>query len=206
MNLEKNINAIGGTKSEKVIVDNIFDLSKTMSVDSINKTLPSNTYQKNNQKNIITNEEQEQLLEDYEEVRRESWETLPVGIHIRYLRKDGTFRRGGYVISVVNVMSGVNKNNKMIQLSSNKSPYAKSWSTNLEHVQKIWKTKLNSDDGVNRINESVSKETKESIEYLTKNMDQIKIEIAKINNEQQRIVNLIKKLHNIKSKQPRHNN
>jgi len=206
MNLEKDIGADGGKKSDKADVDNIFDLSKPASVDSSNKTVQSNTYQKNNQKNIVTNEEQEQLLENYEEVPRESWETLPVGIHIRYLRKDGTFRRGGYIISVVNIMSGVNKDNKMIQLASNNSPYAKSWSTNLERVQKIWKAKLNSDGGVNQINESVSKETKESIEYLTKNVDQIKIDIAKINNEQQRIVNLIKKLHNIKSRQPRHNN
>ena len=41
--------------------------------------------------------------------------------------------------------------------------------------------------------------SKESIEYLTRTVDQLKIEIAKINNEQTRMVNLIKKLYNIKA-------
>ena len=40
---------------------------------------------------------------------------------------------------------------------------------------------------------------KESVEYLIRTVDQLKIDISKINNEQIRIVNLIKKLHHIKS-------
>jgi hypothetical protein len=39
----------------------------------------------------------------------------------------------------------------------------------------------------------------ETIQYMSKSIEQLKIDVLKNNNEQKRIINLIKKLHGIKS-------
>ena len=43
------------------------------------------------------------------------------------------------------------------------------------------------------------KSHEETIQYLSKSLEQLKIDLLKMNNEQKRIINLIKKLHGIKS-------
>ena len=73
------------------------------------------------------------------------------------------------------------------------------WSISFDNIDKIWKKK-NNIYSMPVDNKGVIDSNTESIEYLKTKLDQFSVDIAKINNEQQRIVNLIKKLHNIRSR------
>lgn len=195
--------------------DNIFDLSRVAASDDEQEiyggVVKKNTEQKSHiaKKGEILPAEQEQLLQNYTEVPRENWEKIPAGIHIRYLRNDGTFRRGGIVKNIVSVLNGRDKDGTMIQMSYSASYNSKSWNITLAHIERIWQANANLDSAavassaassaaVGSVSQNTIIEQTEKIDYLTKAVDQIKIDIAKINNEQQRIVNLIKKLHNIR--------
>ena len=199
---------MGGKNGDESKPDNIFDLSKLATADDGHETYggasKKNTGQASSaKKGAILPAEQEQLLQNYTEVLKEDWEKIPPGIHIRYLRNDGTFRRGGVVKNIVSVLNGRDKDGTMIQLSYSAAYNSKSWNITLSHIDRIWQanaaaTSTSAASSTGNVSQDMTGST-EKIEYLTKSIDQIKIDISKINNEQQRIVNLIKKLHNIRS-------
>jgi hypothetical protein len=152
----------------------------------------------------VSTDEQKNLLIDYEEISSEKWDSIQQHTHIRYLRKDGSFRRGGYVKNVWVGIYGNTKGKKCIQIATSLSFKAAKWTVCFDDIEKIWQQKeflINSKKNIiaPEVN-TILQSNKESIEYLTRTVEQLKIDIAKINNEQSRMVNLIKKMYNIKSK------
>lgn len=130
------------------------------------------------------NENQEQLLVDYEDVSPEKWSKLAYGTHIRYLRKDGTFRRGGF-IKAIWVSDGIIK----IDLASSMIPTANNWRIVSNTIDKIWMKKTE------RGLEQNYTEIKDDVEYCKKSIEFLKREIQKINNEMLRVVAFLKKRH-----------
>lgn len=183
----------GGKKSDDT---NIFDLTALVGVQNeqeLKKTV-----------NTVTINEQEKMLQNYEEVDSTEWAAIVPSTHVRYLRKDGAFRRGGFVKNSWVGLYGASKGKKCLQLSSAQSYKSTKWTICLDDIDKIWQKKLNIvDEGekntISPVLHTTINANKESVEYLIRMVDQLKIDISKINNEQTRIVNLIKKLHHIKS-------
>jgi hypothetical protein len=169
----------------KIKKENMFDLTKlAISTEKQPEIKPS--YEKK-----ITLEEQTKLLKDYIELSKDKWSNINVGDHIRYLRKDGSFRRGGFFKSSWVVQQGKNEGKTFIQLSS--SLYnGKTWAVIDADLDKIYIKN-------NKQNLSTNITKNESIEYLNKSVEQLKIDMLKCMNEQKRIINLIKKLHGIHS-------
>ena len=102
------------------------------------------------------------FLVDYNEVEKEEWINIPVNTHIRYLRTDGKFRRGGFVQNIYNKDS---KYFIMIQngFDENKKGYVK-FPVAFNDISRLW---------ANVVIENKEKEMK----------DEIKNELAsKINN------------------------
>jgi len=197
---QKNTNVSGGMikstrpikpvrEKKSVVKPNIYDLSALANVEN-----DIEIKKKENSKM-----DREQLLKGYDEVPQSEWKSLAYGIHIRYLRKDGLFRKGGFVKNTWVGLTGVNKGKNVIQMCNNMSYKAVKWVISLDKLDKIWKKKNNMYT-MPVDNKGVIDSNKESIEYLRTKVDQFSVDIAKINNEQQRIVNLIKKLHNIRSR------
>jgi len=182
--------------SNKTDTTNMFDLSSIIGIQNEQEIKQAST--------IVSADEQKKLLQDYEEVDVNKWNDIQPPAHIRYLRKDGAFRRGGFVKNVWVGIYGNTKGKKCIQLSSSIHYKSTKWTVCFEDIDKIWIKKevfSGGNDEKNIISPEVHntiQSSKESIEYLTRTVDQLKIEIAKINNEQTRMVNLIKKLYNIK--------
>lgn len=189
-------NIKGGSKAESVEpiddTENIFDLSKLVGV--------RNEEQLKQKNNTITIDEQNKLLNGYVEVNTDDWDTIPKNTHVRYLRKDGNFRRGGFIKNMWVDAYSVHKGKKCIQLSASTQYNAAKWVVCHDDLDKIWK-RIDSEKNISApVDISGIQTNAESIEYLTKSVEQLKINISRLNNEQTRIINLIKKLHNIKSK------
>ena len=194
------------TKKKETKKENIFDLSKLAPIELDHEIQKSSS--------IITIDDQVKLLVGFNELPKSDWGTLKMNDFVRYLRKDGSFRRGGYFKNAWTGTYGKNNGKECIQLSSSKTFKGNTWSVCHDDIDKIWKnadtvikgssvnnTSNNGQESKNidpEILENISK-NQESIEYMSKSMEQIKIDILKINNEQKRIINLIKKLHGIRS-------
>lgn len=140
--------------------------------------------------------DQASLLIGYIEVEPSQWDKLPYRTHIRYLRTDNTFRKGGFVKSVVHTTDQENKPTIKIDLVSNFSPSAIAWSIYKGNTKTIWKKM---DDTLQPQIQSVDiTDLKDSIEFLKQSLESVTKEIVNIKNDQTRTVNLIKKLHNLK--------
>ena len=174
---------------------NMFDLTSIINMQ--------NEQEIKQAEHTISADDQQKLLQNYEEVELDKWPDIQPSSHIRYLRKDGAFRRGGFVRNVWAGLYGNTKGKKCLQLSSSQNYKSTKWTVCLDDIEKIWKKKeIIASVEKNIISPEVHntiQASKESIEYLTRTVDQLKIEISKINNEQTRMVNLIKKLYNIKT-------
>lgn len=182
----------GGKKNNDT---NIFDLTALVGVQ--------NEQELKKEVNTITIEEQKKMIQNYDEVPSSDWATIPPSTHVRYLRKDGSFRRGGFVKNSWVGLYGKSKGKKCLQLSATKSYKSTKWTICLDDIDKMWQKNISSDenDEKNTISPEIREtiqSNKESVEYLVRTVDQLKIDLSKINNEQTRIINLIKKLHNIK--------
>ena len=180
--------------------ENIFDLTKPVKPEYIQKNKPK--------LNVVSAEEQTQLLEGFIEVPRDKWINLNDGDILRYLRKDGAFRKGGIFKNSWIGTSGKYKDKKCIQLVPLFSAKygSNTWTVCIDEIEKIWKKKGNEMESTtnNSSNNSSNYDNKleiltEKVDFLNKTIDQQKIDLLKLRNEQTRIINLIKKLHNIKS-------
>lgn len=182
--------------------ENIFDLTKLAPFElDIELKKPST---------VIDIDEKNKLLRGFTELPREEWDNLKYNDHIRYLRADGTFRRGGYFKNSWIGTYGKNKDKRCIQLGSSKTTKVTMWSLCHDDLQKIWKSDTTYKEGSNNTITGGAKEIdqelqntvntmQETIQYMSKSIEQLKIDVLKNNNEQKRIINLIKKLHGIKS-------
>ena len=182
--------------SDKKEPENIFDLTKLAKIELDHEVKPKAA--------MISSEEQQKLLNEYAEVPREDWIKLTDGDIIRYLRKDGIFRKGGLFKNSWIGTSGRNKDKHCIQMAPLISKYnnngnnnGNTWTICHDDIDKIWKKK--------RLTLEIPQEgskmsiMEEKIEFLTRTTEQQKIDLLKLKNEQTRIINLIKKLHNIRS-------
>lgn len=179
------------TKIDNPVEENIFDLTKLVAIqneEQIKKETPA-----------ISSDKQAQLLIDYEELPKTEWESIPKTIHIRYLRKDGKFRSGGYVRNIWIDAYGKHKGRKCIQLASAIAYKAPKWSICIDDIDKIWKK--SGFDNIAQPSPSVDisgiKTNTESITYLTNSLEQLKINMTRLQNEQRRTLDLIKKIHKI---------
>lgn len=186
-----------GDKTKKSDV-NIFDLSALAGIQNEEEIKKDST--------IITPDDQEKLLKDYTEIKKEEWSEIPTNTHIRYLRKDGAFRRGGFVKNSWIGLHGASKDKKCLQLTSNMSYKSSKWTVCLDDLEKIWQKKQAEQKNIisNEIQNTI-KSNAETNEYLVRSVEQLKIDVAHLNNEQKRIINLIKKLHGIKKTPPNPN-
>lgn len=189
-------------KNQQEPKENIFDLSKLAPIELDHEIQKTST--------IITTDEQTKLLEGFEELPKTEWGNLKVNNFIRYLRKDGSFRRGGYFKDAWTGTFGKHNGKDCIQLSSSRSYKGTTWSICYDDIDKIWKNinkqpakSSNIPSGTSSSTDTTTIETinknQESIEYMNKSIEQLKIDMLKINNEQKRIINLIKKLHGIRT-------
>lgn len=189
----------GGKKNkskENKPKDNIFDLTKLAPIELDHELQQTST--------IITIDEQNKLLEEYDELPCEEWGNLTLNDCVRYLRKDGSFRKGGYFKNSWIGSFGKQNGKKCMQLSS--APHFKSakWTVCYNDLDKLWVKKNNqictsNPTAVDPELKNIINAQQETIEYMSKSVEQLKIDMLKINNEQKRIINLIKKLHGIKS-------
>jgi len=144
--------------------------------------------------NVIGPGEQEKLLENYAEVPKDKWEKIPVGSHVRYLRKDGGFRSGGFIQSMWSKIMG-DQQMSYFQLGKYQNS-KKNWKLPLISVDKLWVSNVGIENP--KIKEDISANA-EDLEYLKSAVEQLKADMSKMNNEQNRILNLIKKLHKLGS-------
>jgi uncharacterized protein YydD (DUF2326 family) len=189
-------------KSEQKKDDNIFDLTKLADIERDHEIQKASS--------TINIEDQNKLLQGFVELLRDDWDKLSFNDYIRYLRNDGSFRRGGYFRNSWIGSYGKNKGKKCIQISATKSFKSSTWSICLGDIDKIWKCGENISGGgggtpnekkIDSILQKKINTQEETIQYLSKSVEQLKIDLLKMNNEQKRVINLIKKLHGIKSNQ-----
>lgn len=85
------------------------------------------------EKKTHTPENIRSLLIGYAEVSPSQWKDIPIVSHIRYVKKDGTFVRGGFVI---------NNDNGVMQLANNlnkQAPGYTTWFASHTSLSKIYK-------------------------------------------------------------------
>ena len=152
-------------------MDNPFDLTKLISTDKI---IEKKIYKPN----IISDEEKTKLLENYEKVPHDKWLQLQQGAHIRYLRKDGDMRKGGFI-------KYTDPSGSFIYIVN--TPYesatTKGWRINLDTIDTIWAIKTNIPKNINNIDEKIAN--------IEDDIRQLKLEIQRVTNQQKRIIQLI---------------
>lgn len=82
----------------------------------------------------------EQLLRGYQEVPQADWHNLPKSAHIRYLRKDGQFKPGGYIYSI-DVRADQSGEHIYLALSWSRTARFPKFCINLDTIDKIWVSK-----------------------------------------------------------------
>jgi hypothetical protein len=192
---DKNVDNADNTDEELEMVekndqDNIFDLTK-MAPTVKNIEVKST--------NIITPNEQDDLLKEYIELPREKWDKIDPRIHVRYLRKDGIFRKGGYLLAHYTKCID-DECQKSIHLAYTLDNYTSNkWYVYLNSIEKIWikQKKKYVEHGNLGVIKDTFKTQDDNIRLLNDKIDSQDIKILQLQNEVKRTVNLIKKLHNI---------
>lgn len=141
----------------------------------------------------------EALLIGYTEVPREQWVSIPYKSHIRYLRNDGKMVKGGYVVSLINIIDKNGKNTIKIDIVSNMNqPNALNWSIYGTSIDKIWKQNTTGNKDNIELQNLQTKLTKamDIISELKEKNSLIIEEIQRIKNENNRIIQMVIKLNN----------
>ncbi len=167
-------------------MSNPFDLSQKSQTQQaarpaeskVPKKYPSTKY---------TSEQIRELLKGYMRVDAESWSDIPTNSHIRYIKKDGSFVRGGFVTNhwlnktgkkFIHVANGFNKN----------AQGYKTWPVAHENVSQIYKKpapNTNIEMGVvdarfTKVVDQVNKLTA-AVKSLNKKTNLLEAEIRKLN-------------------------
>jgi hypothetical protein len=155
---------------------------------------------------IYTATEWRDMLQGYEKVSPGEWAQISVGTHIRYVRKDGEMRKGGFI-------KYADPNGKFLSISSadtNVNSNAPHWKLPLDGVAEIWKimdgahvrststtsthTATHSSAGPPATHSSANGPTsiQESINRINNEIEQLKGEIQRVLNQQKRIIKSIR--------------
>lgn len=161
---------------------NIFDLSKIAS--------PSNDIESKPVEPI----DQESSLIGYELILPNEWKSIPYGAYIRYLRKDGAFRKGGIIQGVWSNIDKSGNEVVKIDISAGFNSRIAKWSITSNTVEKIWIKKMNNSQSAPMSASADISELKEDIEFCKDSIKQLSKEIQKMQNEQMRIIGILKKL------------
>ncbi len=164
-------------------MSNMFDLEKR---PAGKKRTVTKTVEKKS--TVISPEEQATLLQGYIQVPYEQWGGIKKYWHIRYERKGGLFRRGGFVHSVWKTTSKSGVEKMFVKLVSkpndkpNKdtNPY---WVLQLGDIEKIWRR--------------VTNREKQATGSSPGEIQELRREIAEIKSKQEQIIALVKRLHGI---------
>lgn len=92
---------------------------------------------------VFTSAEITELLENYTEIPKTDWANIPRGTHIRYMKTDGNFRRGGFVVSI-GLVDGKQTIQCANKFDAGVAGYQK-WPVVLETVANIWKSTRSSE-------------------------------------------------------------
>lgn len=158
--------------------DNPFDLTKLISNTGL---IQKHTYKPE----VFTTEEQKEMLRGFQLVPRDKWLELPVGTHIRYIRKDGEMRKGGYIRYID--PAGAFMSISLTELNQQ----SKNWKLPLNGVAQIWRATgeviLTNIPPKNR-EPAINSDAMEEIASLKEDIRQLKIEIQRVMNQQKRII------------------
>ena len=104
--------------------EQIFDLKKLVSNSGNDVEIKTSSNNVN---------EQNRLLKGYRQISNVEWVNLKQADHIRYLRKDGNFRKGGYIKDIIT------KEDELIKIDSvnNFSYKAIAWTIYADNIDKI---------------------------------------------------------------------
>jgi hypothetical protein len=190
--------------------ENIFDLTKLVP--------HQNEEELKKEVTITSISDRDKLLQNYIEIPREQWESISQMTHMRYLRSDGNFRKGGFVKNIIIGSYGARKGKQCFQLASNASYKSTNWQVCFDDLDKVWK-RVNDKNAQNNTSgtsgtsvasgasseklsaiQSTFTSHDATIEYLKRMVEQLKIDVVNEQTEKQRIINLIKKLHHIRHK------
>jgi hypothetical protein len=149
---------------------------------------------------------QAELLLGYEVVEPENWDKIPYRSHIRYLRTNGEFKKGGYVMAITHTDDLDGKDTIKIDLKSGFIPSAITWSIYKGNISKIWK-KIDDNTGNSSTNTNNSvnvtlllnkvNDLEETINNIRISINQLGIDYQNMNQTQIRTIQKIKKLHNL---------
>lgn len=110
--------------------ENIFDLRK------VGKKHNDASFEVSSKEKEV---DMEKLLKNYKEVEQSQWHNLPRGTHIRYLRKDGQFKPGGYIFSI-DVKVENEKQQIYLALAWSKNARFAKFAINLDTIERIWQS------------------------------------------------------------------
>ena len=155
---------------------------------------PSAPYTHTYSAGVNSDSEKAALLANYVPVDNENWEKIPPGTHIRYENSDGEFKRGGFIARhYVSAKEGT-AGHKLIRMRSTPGQGGKEWSIDLAKVSHIWKnSKFEPKPSQSDVVGGIQTKT----DSLAAQIEQLRVELAHLSNEQKRTIALIKKLHNI---------
>lgn len=168
---------------------NIFDLTKL--IPHVNNDVEikkqTNTFNNGYVPKQISTEDQEKLLQGYSLVTEEEWDFLTNGVRIRYLKKDGQFRKGGILKGMWRGKNN-NKVEKMYLTSVSNPPI--NWSINMNNIDKIWKENIESNTSNTEITD-----LEDRVEYLELSLEELKKQIQKLQNNNVEILKIVKKMY-----------
>ncbi len=165
------------------MTDNIFDLSKFVGASNDIETKPA------------TQSDIDASLVGYEPVALSDWKNIPYGSYIRYVRKDGAFRRGGIVQGVWSNKDSSGAEVIKIDITAGFGAQTSKWSITSNSVEKVWIKRQ-----VNQINHTAShgltdmSELREDIDFCKDSIKQLTKEMQKMQSDQVRITGLLKKI------------
>jgi hypothetical protein len=166
--------------------DNPYDLTKLVTMGGL---IEKHKYKPE----VFTGEEQKEMLRGFERVPKESWAALAVGTFIRYIRKDGEMRKGGYI-------RYVDPAGEFMSVSlTPPAQQSKTWRLPLNGVAQIWRSLGPVIEGVVMRTQAqarpqlaaattVPTDLAETVAALKEDIRQLKIEIQRVMNQQKRII------------------
>lgn len=136
---------------------------------------------------IFTTDEQKNMLKDFKLVPKEKWLQLQIGTQIRYIRKDGEMRKGGYIQYIDPKGEFMS-----ISLTEIDQRQSKHWRLPLNGVAEIWCADANASAAASFQKMSSAPtsnpDINETIASIKEDIRQLKIEIQRVMNQQKRII------------------